>query len=71
MDKVDKYELLMKNREYIQYCNCLLFILYENIDSMHEFKLEMLLNQLKEIHSELSKPAFLAKRLAERMKNDE
>lgn len=60
MDKMDKYELLMKNREYIQYCNRLLYILYENINSMNEFELKMLLNQLKEIHSELSKPTFFS-----------
>lgn len=68
MDGMDKYELLRKNREYIQYCNGLLYILYENMDSMYEFRLRMLLNQLKEIHSELSEPALLAERMAERMK---
>lgn len=71
MDGMDKYELLRKNREYIQYCNGLLYILYENIDSMYEFELRMLLDQLKKIHSELSGPALLAERMAERRNDDE
>lgn len=68
---MDKNELLRKNREYIQYCNGLLYILYENIYSMYEFRLRMLFDQLKKIHSELSEPALLAERMAEGMKNDE
>lgn len=67
MDGMDKYELLRKNREYIQYCNGLLYILYENMDSMHEFRLRMLFDRLKKIHSELTEPALLAERMAERM----
>lgn len=65
MDGMDRYELLRKNREYIQYCNGLLYILYENMDSMYDFRIRMLFNQLKEIHSELSEQALLAERMAE------
>ena len=71
MDGIDKYELSRKGREYIRYCNTLLDILYKNIDAMYEFRLRMLLNKLKEIHSELSESAFLAEKMAERWSNDE
>ena len=65
MDGMDKYEPLRKNREYIQYCNTLLGILYENMDALYEFRLRMLLDQIKKIHNELTEVALLAERLAE------